>query len=178
MSVIAIGYGRSCCYLEDDWNFIGDFYLGDAIKLLKTTPTALAVGVNLPDKASDQNPYKIEYKGEFYKWIFDPTKEEREILFDDIVEANFVRSTWPHLSEYWQKYCNWYGIGCFGIYDVAKTAIIDNWIRVEEDCEHLLGRRAYQAGFEGWQYKKRICHHMFPPFSKDSSAYTLNESKR
>lgn len=167
-------------HLEDDYNFIEDFYLGDAIHLLKTTPQALAVGVNWPDKASDQNPYKIEYKGEFYKWIFDPTKQEREILFDDIVEEKFINSRYPEMGGgYFQKYCNWYGIGNFGIYDVAKTSTIDNWIRVEEDFEHLLGRRAYQAGYEGWQYKNRISYHLYPHgASHNNSAYTLNESKR
>lgn len=167
-------------HLEDDYKFIEDWYLEDAINLLKTTPTALAVGINWPDKASEKNPYQIEYKDKFYKWIFDPTKGEREILFDDVVEEKFINSRYPEMGgRYFQKYCNWYGVGNFGIYDVAKTATIDNWIRVEKDFEHLLGRRAYQAGYEGWQYKNRISYHLYPHgVSHNNSAYDINKSGR
>lgn len=154
-------------HLEDDWLFINNFSLYDAISLLEKNKEVALVGFSWKRKKFPNDLHIPIQIGNFWEWFYSEKYKLNEPLFLDEVEMNFLP------ENQWVKYTNWPYFGFRpAIHDVKKLNSIDNFNDETESFELEFAIR-FAKKFKSFLHNERICYHI-----GNESAYELNNSKR
>lgn len=154
-------------HLEDDWLFVNDFNIREAIDLMIDNKDVSLVGFSWMKKKFPNHLPQPRQIGNFWEWFYSEKYELNEPLFLDEVEMQ-------HLPEgQWVKYINWPYFGFRpAIHDVKKINQIDNFNDEMESFELEFAIR-FSKKFKSFLHNDRICYHI-----GQDSAYEINNSKR
>lgn len=153
-------------HLEDDWKFIEKFKLQEGIDLLMS-PEIAYVGWSQPlrDFPAD---YKIDTKGDYWKWVYFKDKGLGENLFSDEVELRHY-----NVPGMWLYFINWpYFSLRPGIHDFNKLRQIGD-IEVIKHFELEYSKR-FTEKFVSYYHTNRVSHHI----GDMNSSYEKNNSER
>lgn len=157
-------------HTEDDFEYIKDFYIGEAIELLKSNDDVAAVGFSQEKRDIPPELGKINIKGNFWEWFYLKDRPICDGLFFDTV----IMKKHPD-PTYWCKYINWPYFGFRpGIHDVKKLEKLNGFSDVEiKGSFELEFAVRFSELYKSFFHVDEICKHI-----GDISAYDLNKSSR
>lgn len=155
-------------HTEDDFEYIKDFYIDEAIELLKSNDNVALVGVSQEKREIPTELGQLNIKGNFWEWFYLKDRPLCDGLFLDTV----IMKKHPD-PTYWCKYINWPYFGFRpGIHDVKKLEKLDGFYDVDGSFELDFAVR-FAKLYKSFCHIDEICKHI-----GDISAYDLNVSAR
>lgn len=155
-------------HLEDDWLFIENFLLLDAVEIMDKNEDIAMVGFSWEKKIFPENFFIPKVIGDFWEWFFSNTFEINEPLFYDEVEMKYLP------DNQWVKIINWPYFGFRpAIHDVKKLKTLDNFNDTTDFFELEFATR-FSKKYKSFLHSKRVCYHI----GNEKSSYTLNNSER
>lgn len=165
---------RYVLHTEDDWQFIEDININEALSNFKNKRTAM-LGFTEPIRNFPENIFEhIEYTDKTWKWHYDENKLLLEPLFVDNVASDILFNNMPTM---------WQNKPSFNL----KPAVFDNakLIRLKtfEAIPRLNGivvpfklefGLRFDKVFDSWFYKRCHCVNL----GMEQSAYVLNRSNK
>lgn len=165
---------RYVLHTEDDWKFIEDININEALSNFKNKRTAM-LGFTEPIRNFPENIFEqIEYTDKTWKWYYDENKLLLEPLFVDNVASDILYNNIPTM---------WQNRPSFNL----KPAIFDNAkllrLKTFEAIPRLNGivvpfklefGLRFDKVFDSWFYKRCHCINL----GMEKSAYVLNRSNK
>lgn len=165
---------RYVLHTEDDWKFIEDININEALSNFKNKRTAM-LGFTEPIRNFPENIFEqIEYTDKTWKWYYDENKLLLEPLFVDNVASDILYNNMPTM---------WQNRPSFNL----KPAIFDNAkllrLKTFEAIPRLNGivvpfklefGLRFDKVFDSWFYKRCHCINL----GMEKSAYVLNRSNK
>jgi len=155
-------------HLEDDWEFIEDFKLEDAVQILKENEEFAMAGFSWEEKKFPKDIFTPRVFGNFWEWYYSDKHELLEPLFLDEVEMKYLP------EGHWVKYINWPYFGFRpAIHDIKKINTLGTFNDNMDSFELEFAIR-YAKQYKSILHKRRICYHI----GDELSSYTINNSNR
>jgi len=155
-------------HLEDDWEFIEDFCLKDAIDIMKNEKDYAMIGFSWKEKKYPKDFYIPRKIKEYWEWYYSDKHDLLESLFIDEVEMELLP------EDEWVNYINWPYFGFRpAIHDVKKISKLETFNDSMDSFELEFAIR-YSKLYKSLLHVKRICYHI----GDESSSYNLNKSVR
>jgi len=154
-------------HTEDDWLYIDDFSISEALLLLAKDENCGQVGFSQPIRNFPEGTF-IETKGDYWKWYYQPEIPLLENLFIDDVMIKL----WD-VPGLWMYYINWPHFSFRpGLFSVDRICSIGKFKQTNESFEFDFAKR-YVEKYYNYVSKKHICWHI-----GEESSYELNNSSR
>jgi len=155
-------------HLEDDWMFIKDFYLSDAIDILKNRQDIALIGYSWQQKKFPPDIFIPEIINNYWEWFYSNKYQVNEVLWLDEVEIQYLP------KGHWVKIFNspYFGFRP-AIHDVKKLKTLDTF-DINVDGFELEFSIRFSEKFKSFCHCDRIAYHI----GKDNSSYDINNSIR
>ena len=165
---------RFVLHMEDDWMFMEEVSINEAIHHLKNKRTAM-LGFTEPFRDFPEHLIShIEHNDKIWKWYFDEKKLLLEPMFEDKVASeilyNNIPTMWENKPSFNLKPA---------IFDNAKLVRLKNFEAIPRLNNMLVpfklefGLR-FDKVFDSWFYKKSLCINL----GIEKSAYAINRSNK
>jgi hypothetical protein len=155
-------------HTEDDFEYVSEFFIGEAIQLLNDKEDVALVGFSQEKREIPKEVGEINIQGNFWEWFYLKDRPLCDGLFFDEV----IMKKNPDLS-YWCKYINWPYFGFRpGLHDVKKLEKLEKFGEVDGSFELEFAVR-FAKLYKSFCHVNEICKHI-----GDISAYDLNVSSR
>jgi hypothetical protein len=155
-------------HTEDDFEYVSEFFIGEAIQLLNDKEDVALVGFSQEKREIPKEVGEINIQGNFWEWFYLKDRPLCDGLFFDEV----IMKKNPDLS-YWCKYINWPYFGFRpGLHDVKKLEKLEKFGEVDGSFELEYAVR-FAKLYKSFCHVNEICKHI-----GDISAYDLNVSSR
>jgi hypothetical protein len=155
-------------HTEDDWLYINDFSIADAILILSRDEQCGQVGLSQPIRKFPDD-VNVELMGDYWKWYYSPDLPLLHNLFmdDTIIEMS-------NIPGFWCYFINWPHFSLRpGVFSVDRITSVGNFSS-DGDSFELNFAIEYANKFHNYLHKSPICLHI----GDSNSSYDLNDSKR
>lgn len=155
-------------HTEDDFEYINNFYIEEAIQLLKTNNDVASVGFSQEKRKLPEEFGKLNIKGNFWEWFYLKNRPLLDGLFLDEV----IMKKHPH-PNFWCKFINWPYFGFRpALHDVKKIEKLDGFRDVDGSFELEFAIR-FSKLYKSFCHINEICKHI-----GHIDSYNLNKSSR